>query len=239
MNNNTYEPIDAKEILGILAKILDGITAEQRKLVLLKLFSREEIETLNDELAIFKSLRDIYNKHRSLEFAIPLAEEIQLTNSFKKDVSEEISHLKYLMSQVKNTENANTGNKKVFVMIPFQKEFLITYEKAIVPSLEELGCKVNKADDLHTVNHIIADIYKQIVEADFLVADTTGRNPNVFYEIGYAHGQNKSVILLAQRAEDIPFDLRSIRHIIYNPNSINVLKEELQLVGKYLLKNKV
>ena len=43
----------------------------------------------------------------------------------------------------------------------------------------------------------------------------TGRNPNVFYETGYAHALGKHVILLTQEAKDIPFDLKHYQHIIY------------------------
>ena len=43
----------------------------------------------------------------------------------------------------------------------------------------------------------------------------TGRNPNVFYEVGYAHALQKEVILLTQDADDIPFDLRVHNHIVY------------------------
>ncbi len=43
----------------------------------------------------------------------------------------------------------------------------------------------------------------------------TGRNPNVFYEVGYAHALGKIVLLLTQNAEDIPFDLKHRPHTVY------------------------
>jgi hypothetical protein len=48
-----------------------------------------------------------------------------------------------------------------------------------------------------------------------IVADCTDRNPNVFYEIGLAHAIGKPTILLTQREEDVPFDLRHWRYIAY------------------------
>lgn len=54
----------------------------------------------------------------------------------------------------------------------------------------------------------------------------TGRNANVFYEVGYSHGINKNVILLTQESEDIPFDLKHFPHIIYN-GEIEKLKNNL------------
>jgi hypothetical protein len=54
-----------------------------------------------------------------------------------------------------------------------------------------------------------------INRASFIVADLSDRNPNVFYELGLAHVVGKPVILAAERGEDIPFDLKGIRTIIY------------------------
>jgi hypothetical protein len=53
------------------------------------------------------------------------------------------------------------------------------------------------------------------VGARLIVADCTDRNPNVFYEIGLAHTIGKPTILLTQKSEDVPFDLRHWRHIAY------------------------
>ena len=64
----------------------------------------------------------------------------------------------------------------------------------------------------------------------------TGRNPNVFYETGYAHGRCKAIVLLTKNAEDIPFDLRQYPHIVYG-NSIATLKSELAKRIKFLVEN--
>ena|SRR5215472_7097908 len=57
---------------------------------------------------------------------------------------------------------------------------------------------------------ILERIYGQIEATDFIIADMSGQNPNVFYEVGYAHAQNKLCILLTRNASDIPFDLISL-----------------------------
>lgn len=63
---------------------------------------------------------------------------------------------------------------------------------------------------------ILERIYNQIDVADLIIADMTGRNPNVFYEVGYAHAKNKLCVLLTKTADDIPFDLKHHRHIVYS-----------------------
>jgi hypothetical protein len=54
----------------------------------------------------------------------------------------------------------------------------------------------------------------------------TGRNPNVFYEVGYAHALGKIVLLLTQNTADIPFDLQHHPHTIYG-GKIEKLRGEL------------
>jgi len=53
----------------------------------------------------------------------------------------------------------------------------------------------------------------------------TGRNPNVFYETGYAHALGKKVVLLTQKADDIPFDLKHYQHIIYAGRIADLIPE--------------
>ena len=49
-----------------------------------------------------------------------------------------------------------------------------------------------------------------------LVAELTTKNPNVFYELGLAHALRKPVVLVSSNEEDVPFDLRHIRVIVYD-----------------------
>ena len=74
---------------------------------------------------------------------------------------------------------------------------------------------------------ILERIYRQIEAADIIIADMTGQNPNVFYEVGYAHAKGKLCILLTSNAADIPFDLKHQRHIVYD-KSIVTLRRELE-----------
>ncbi len=64
----------------------------------------------------------------------------------------------------------------------------------------------------------MSDIWKSIREARFILAELTGRNPNVFYEIGLAHAIGKPIILLTRNQEDVPFDLKALRYRYYDVN---------------------
>ncbi len=78
-------------------------------------------------------------------------------------------------------------------------------------------------------------IYNEIAKADLMVADLTCRNPNVFYETGYAHALGKRVILLTKNADDIPFDLKHHFHIVYG--DISNLKEKLGARARHFFLN--
>jgi nucleoside 2-deoxyribosyltransferase len=74
---------------------------------------------------------------------------------------------------------------------------------------------------------IIRDITKSIYDAQIIIADLTGRNPNVMYELGLAHAANKPVIMLVQSEEDIPFDVRHIRYLKYDYKALTKLRSDL------------
>lgn len=122
--------------------------------------------------------------------------------------------------------------KSCFVIMPFGDVYLDEYyQKIVKPTVETAGYTVKRADEIYGVKPIIHDIFDSIREADILIADVTGRNPNVNYELGAAHMIGKEVILLSQTMEDVPFDYRHIRTIVYDPKSVDfadVLRNSIQ-----------
>jgi hypothetical protein len=69
-----------------------------------------------------------------------------------------------------------------------------------------------------------------IDKSHVVICDLTGRNANVFYEVGIAHTLGRETILITQNADDIPFDLRHLRFIHYlnNAEGRQALQRELQ-----------
>jgi hypothetical protein len=103
----------------------------------------------------------------------------------------------------------------LFVLMPFSGELLPIYENHIKPVVSELGLVVARADEFVSVDFVISDVWNAICASRAIVADCTGQNANVFYEMGMAHVLGKPVILLTQEPNDIPFDLQHIRFIQY------------------------
>jgi tetratricopeptide (TPR) repeat protein len=114
----------------------------------------------------------------------------------------------------------------IFVLMPFIGEFDDIYKFGIKGAAEDAGAYAERVDEQIFTEGILERIFNQISKADIIVADMTGRNPNVFYEVGYAHALGKIVLLLTQNADDIPFDLKHKPHTIYS-GKIDVLRKEL------------
>jgi hypothetical protein len=132
---------------------------------------------------------------------------------------------------------SGTGPKPfVFVLMPFASNFDDIYNLGIESACKDAGTYCERVDKQIFTESILERVYNQIHKCDIIIADMSGKNPNVFYEVGYAHAINKRTILVTNDANDIPFDLKHFPHIVYN-NSISSLKNELTKRIKYFIEN--
>lgn len=104
--------------------------------------------------------------------------------------------------------------------MPFGQYFNDYYISAIKPAIAESHLSPVRADEVYGAGAIIEDIYNEIKGSTVLVADVTGKNPNVSYELGMAHALNKPVVIITQSTEDVPFDYKHLRHIRYDVREI-------------------
>lgn len=117
---------------------------------------------------------------------------------------------------------------KVFMAMPFEDKFFETFE--ILKRKFEKDFEFIHAGETPSQQNILKDIIQNIYDADIIITDLTGLNPNVFYELGIAHTLNKKVIIITQDIETLPFDLKSYRAKEYGNTYIkfNELLEYLQ-----------
>lgn len=134
------------------------------------------------------------------------------------------------MNPVFRERNFSVQPNLCFVLMPFKQEMNPIYHDHIKKVVEGLNLVCHRADDIFSPTPIIEDIWKSINHARFLIADLTDKNPNVFYEIGIAHTVGKDVILITQCIEDVPFDLRYFRYILYEytPRGMQVFEQKLK-----------
>jgi len=142
------------------------------------------------------------------------------------------------MRKTKVTKGISDTTPKpfVFVLMPFSPDFDDTYQLGIRAACDAANTYCERVDEQIFTESILQRVYNQIARADLIIADMTGRNPNVFYETGYAHALGRPVILLTQNSDDIPFDLKHYPHIIYG-GKIAALKLELEKRVRWHIEN--
>lgn len=132
------------------------------------------------------------------------------------------------------------STKTCFVISPFGEPFDTYFSKILKPAIEKCGLYAVRGDSLFRPTTIVDDIWQSIQSASVLVAELTGRNANVFYELGLAHAISKPVVLLSQSIDDVPFDLRGIRTLVYDkdqPDWGQSLRSDLARSIKEVLAN--
>jgi hypothetical protein len=121
-----------------------------------------------------------------------------------------------------------------FVMMPFGEWFDRYYQEIYVPAVKDAGLEPVRADELFSTGSVVEQIWEQIEKSKLLLADLSGKNPNVFYELGLAHAAKKPVIFTSFAVDDVPFDLRHLRVIIYEVREPEWSSRLRQSVTDYL-----
>ncbi|MBK9948247.1 MAG: hypothetical protein IPP12_13810 [Nitrospira sp.] len=136
----------------------------------------------------------------------------------------------------KSTEQKKTG--LCFVLSPIGSARSSVRERSdkilkhiIKPACRETGFDARRADEIREPGLISTGVIQGLLQAEMVVADLTGHNPNVFYELGIRHFTGKPVVQLIEEAHDIPFDLFDTRTIKFNYQDLDSVEAaRLQLV---------
>lgn len=112
---------------------------------------------------------------------------------------------------------------RCFVIMPFASEFNDVYDTiktSIIASVGPDEIKCSRLDEFNFAGRISDDLLKEISDSNLCIADITGNNPNVMWEVGYAMALNKPVIFITQDITKLPFDIKDSRTIIYGRQSL-------------------
>lgn len=125
-------------------------------------------------------------------------------------------------------ENIIIQKNKCFVIMPFKKDYDLLYGN-LKESLEESGYNCTRADDISGSTVIMNKILCEMLSSQFVIADLTSLNANVFYELGIAHSfkDAKNVIIIKRKNEECPFDLSHLSYINYNENNYKLLTSKI------------
>jgi hypothetical protein len=113
-------------------------------------------------------------------------------------------------------------------MMPFMPDLDWLYVDLIKPAAEQFGLSVMRADEIFSPGAITEQIRVAIQQSRLCIADVTHKNPNALYEVGIAHTLGKPTLLLTRNIDDVPFDLRSLRLIVYEANQTQTARLNLE-----------
>lgn len=121
---------------------------------------------------------------------------------------------------------------RIFLIIPYNQKFT-DISNVIRDAVKSANHQLVRLDDIEFSGMSITNVlHTELKKADLVIADVSSQNPNVMYELGIAHALKKSMMLIAQKGDLIPFDLTQYRSILfYEREHLFKLSNSLQ---KYL-----
>jgi len=135
-----------------------------------------------------------------------------------------------------SVDNQNQQHK-IFIAMPMPKdkpkEMKIWNEikDRIISIAAGKNAKAQRIDDILTKNpqtgayHSVSrSILKGIDESDILIADISERNPNVYFELGYALGRDKEIVQIAKQGTELPFDVKGRNTVFYRNRKSDLAK---------------
>lgn len=151
------------------------------------------------------------------------------------------------MANTKPKVEEKEQQKRCFIVTPIGGDDTIIRRKteglisaAIKPVLDELGIKRFVAHQIDQAGNITKQVIKHLVEDELVIANLSGLNPNVMYELAVRHAKRLPVVVIAERGTNLPFDITTERTIFYDDDmaGVEVLKEDLRKKIKSALDDK-
>jgi guanylate kinase len=193
-------------------------------------FSEYETASLSDDAFVKKRMVDNYLDMAAVNGRLRKGEDFFVISNLRDKLDDAISEflsfrgsLKPLFKRVRKYENG------CFVLMPFREELRPVYEDHISKVCTDLHLSVTRADQIFSTKPIMDDIRESVIDAQYIIADLTDNNPNVFYELGICHALGKKVILITQ-GDVVPSDVSHIQYFRYDltPKGMQALEITLR-----------
>lgn len=128
-------------------------------------------------------------------------------------------------------KNMQIYRARAFVIMPFDQKFDNFYQLVVKGACEKAGVECIRVDENKGMqDHVVEVIYRNIRNADIVIADLTGAKPNVYYELGFAKAHGKKIIPLTQSYDDLRFDFRSYNVHKYSESSMHNFVHDLAAI---------
>ncbi|HDX8377648.1 hypothetical protein ACET8C_05015 [Aeromonas veronii] len=224
------ELINALQIaIPLIAVVLTAVVIYTNKITKI---SKDYENYRNDEFRreieqqIYKLQKELYVSKERFYDVNHLVNDVKYANSdyfnnYKG--SNKLSPISFL-NNLGVSDNVTIKPKQVFVLTPFNEQFDEQYA-VIKNAVSKYGFTCVRGDDSKRSSLILGHIVAEIASSRIIIANLSGRNPNVFYELGIAHALGKPVLLVSETLDEVPFDIKNQRILTFN--SYNELSENL------------
>ena len=128
-------------------------------------------------------------------------------------------------AQLEQTAVLVDGKPRAFVAMPFAPEMEDVFYYGIQNPVRQLGYICERVDQEAFIGDILEQVKMRIQNAEIVIADLTGANANVYLEVGYAWGKGRRTVLVANKKDELRFDVRGQRCLRYQ--SIKDLEKQL------------
>ncbi len=163
----------------------------------------------------------------------PGTSEVQLRNEIREFVIQTDQQMQRLPAHdfvfgypIRERPRQQGNPRPCFLAMP-TKDWLPDVQRTIESAAAGFDCKLSV--DNAAPGDIMNQVWDDIRKSDVLVADLTGMNPNVFYEMGLAHALGKTTILIRQQDKAcVPFDLRNHKNVEYDTKKLADLEDWLR-----------
>lgn len=141
---------------------------------------------------------------RALRFKKELDQLLGPSSSLTRDAADRLQTL------------ASTSSKPLlFVAMPFRDDMADLYDYGILRAAERAGFSCGRADYANFTGDVLEWVRMRIEASTLVVADLSYANPNVYLEVGYAWGRGKKTVLMVRDKEELKFDVRGQRCLVY------------------------
>lgn len=130
----------------------------------------------------------------------------------------------------------DSNTPRGLLLTPFSEEFR-SLRPLIADALQKSGIEpILVEETTESEAPIAGNLLRAIERADLVIADLTGSNPNVMYEVGFAHALRKPVLLMVQRKEgNVPSAIGGRLFLVYDPSNLEKLRNDVQLGANWYL----
>jgi hypothetical protein len=122
-------------------------------------------------------------------------------------------------------------------LMPDTIDFHRIFREAVSPALHDCGFRAADSEPAFDSKSWLSDAVRRARGAEIIIADLTGRNPDIMYVLGLCHGLGRCPLIITQDMDELPFNLDGFRRIHYHPDEQRLyqLRENLSRAVRVFL----